>query len=311
MNRLIKRYSSASKIFCVFARILRFSNTPYDRSELKAGEVREAKVHLIKFAQKGMIKDLKEAAEEGKGRSYRKLAPMLDDKGVWRVGSRLKNHVPFTFDQKLPILLPHDHRITYLVMEESHRTHHSGYDGTLNRFRAEGYWTVRAAYLARNVKNKCVPCRKVDTKKTLCQPMGDFPPEIHVQPKAWGYCQLDLFGPFHCRGDVNPRTTKKIWGMIVEDVNSGAVHVDIVMDYSADAVLLSLRRLGSLRGWPGTMQSDPGSQLVSASGKLESWWKEFESVLQRFATGKNFEWKVSPPDSPWRSTSLPVVPTGP
>ena len=46
--------------------------------------------------------------------------------------------------------------------------------------------------------------------------------------------------------------------------------------------------------------SDPGSQLVSASGKLVNWWHELEGRLRDFATGKNFQWSVSPPDSPWR-----------
>ena len=300
INRLVERYSSWKKIVKIFARIIRFcKRPPFDHIELGAAEVKEAKMNLIKFSQKGMVKELKEAAEEGKGR-YRKLAPAVDEQGLWRVGSRLKHHVPFTLDRKLPVLLPPDHRITSLIMEESHRTHHSGQDGTLNRFRAQGYWTVRGGHLARNVKNKCVPCRKNGTKNNLNQPMGDFPPEMLDDPKAWGYCQLDLFGPFHCRGDVNPRTTKKTWGIVVEDVNSGAVHVDIVQDYSAEAVLLSMRRFGSLRGWPGVVQSDPGSQLVSASGKLVTWWSELEGVLRRFATCKNFEWKVSPPDSPWR-----------
>ena len=134
----------------------------------------------------------------------------------------------------------------------------------------------------------------------LSQPMGDFPPDVHQDPVAWGCCQLDLFGPFYCRGDVNPRTTKKTWAMIVEDVNAGAVHLDIVQDYSAEAVLLSMRRFGSLRGWPGAVYSDPGSQLVAASEKLVSWWAEFEGRLRRFGSEKNFQWKTSPPDSPWR-----------
>ena len=111
---------------------------------------------------------------------------------------------------------------------------------------------------------------------------------------------MDLFGPYSCRGDVNPRTTKKTWALVIEDINSGAVHLDIVQDYSAEAVLLSLRRFGSLRGWPCVLHSDPGSQLVSASGKLEAWWKHFEGRLRRFGTEKNFQWKISPPDSPWR-----------
>ena len=88
--------------------------------------------------------------------------------------------------------------------------------------------------------------------------------------------------------------------MVVEDVNSGAVHLDIVQDYSATAVLTSMRRFGCLRGWPGVMYSDPGSQLVSASGKLVSWWQEMQDSLMTFAGSKDFKWEISPADSPWR-----------
>ena len=215
------------------------------------------------------------------------------------MGSRLVNHVPFTFDNKLPILLPPDHRVTQLLMEDSHQFAHTGQDGTLARFRSSGYWTVRGGQLAKKVKRAYIPCRKED-KELLYQPMGEFPPDMLKNPVAWGCCQMDLFGPYPCRGDVNPRTTKKTWVFVMEDVNSGAVYLDIVQDYSAEAVLLSLRRFGSMRGWPGIVHSDPGSQLVSAGGKLESWWNRFEGRLRRFGAGKNFQWKISPPDSPWR-----------
>ena len=87
---------------------------------------------------------------------------------------------------------------------------------------------------------------------------------------------------------------------MIEDVNSGAVHLDVVSDYSTNAVLMSLRRFGSLRGWPGTIQSDPGSQLESASGKLENWWSTFGTSLQTLTGEKNFKWNISPANSPWR-----------
>ena len=273
IGRILVRYSSLQKIMRVLGRILRLcksKSTPSECQELGAAEVRKAKVSLITYSQSGMVKELEEAAEKGT-RRYRKLAPVVDEEGIWRVGSRLKHHVPFTLDHKSPALLPTGHRLTLLLMEDSHRYSHSGLDGTLHRFRALGYWTVRAGNLAKKVKNSCVPCRKEGKKDTLKQRMGDFPAELFKDPKAWGFCQLDLFGPFHCRGDVNPRTTKKTWGVVIEDVVSGAVHIDIVTDYSAVAVLMSMRRFGSVRGWPGKVQSDPGSQLVSASGKLVTW----------------------------------------
>ena len=134
----------------------------------------------------------------------------------------------------------------------------------------------------------------------LSQPLGGFPDDRLSEPVAWGYCQLDLFGPFSCRGDVNPRTSKKTWGIVIEDSNSGAVHLDIVQDYSAHAVMMSLRRFGSLRGWPGVICSDPGSQLESASGKLDTWWTSMGTSLRMLGSEKNFRWEISPPDSPWR-----------
>ena len=111
---------------------------------------------------------------------------------------------------------------------------------------------------------------------------------------------MDLVGPYECRTEKNPRARMKTWGVVIEDVNSGAVHLDVVTDYSTNGKLMALRRFGSDRGWPGVIQTDPGSQLESASGKLENWWSSFGDPLKAFASTKNFEWKVSPADSPWR-----------
>ena len=66
---------------------------------------------------------------------------------------------------------------------------------------------------------------------------------------------MDLLGPFHCTGDVNPRTTKKTWGLVIEDVNSGVVHLDVVSDYSTNAVLMSLRRFLERLAWGHTIRS--------------------------------------------------------
>ena len=104
---------------------------------------------------------------------------------------------------------------------------------------------------------------------------------------------MDLFGPFSSRGDINPRNTKKTWGVVLEDMNLGAVHLDIVQDNSTQAILLEMRRLGALRGWPGKIFTFPGSQLESASRKLESWLSKMEVSLRELSTSKNFEWKVS------------------
>ena len=294
LGRIVNRISSWKKMCRVLAWILRLGAPS---GPLTAAEVRRAKQLLLLYAQREMTAELK-LAESGKGR-FRRLAPKLDDDGLWRVGSRVRQHVPFTYDSKLPVLLPTSHIITLQIMRDAHSHSHVAQDGTLCRFRMRGYWTVRAGSLAKKVALACVDCRK-NSHQTISQPMGEIPGDQLKQPMAWGHCQMDLLGPFHCRGEVNPRTTKKAWGLVIEDVNSGAVHLDVVTGYSTTAVLMSLRRFGSLRGWPGVIQSDPGSQLESASGKLENWWSSFGKSLNTLAGSKNFEWRLSPADSPWR-----------
>ena len=307
IGRLIDLISVWNRLLRVSCWILRAVTVSLDKKpsslSLSTNELQKAKTTIIKYSQKDLVVELALAEQQGVGR-FRKLAPKCDENGIWRVGSRLKNFVPFTVDKKMPAVLPPDHQVTLLVMREAHQFGHAGLDGTLGRFHMNGFWTVRAGHLAKSVKNKCVDCRKVDGI-TLSQVMGGIPEERFADLKPWAYCQIDLFGPFSCRGEVNPRTSKKIWAIIVEDMNSGAVHCDVVADYSADAVIVSMWRFGSIRGWPSNVQSDPGSQLVSASGKLASWWDEMQEPLQTFAgsetKGKSsFSWKISPADSPWR-----------
>ena len=264
---------------------------------LTCDEVKAATQFIVLEVQKVIESELLEG-QIGKGR-FRKLAPVKGEDGVWRVGFRMQNHVASTCDGKMPKILPSQHRVTLLLMRHSHQFSHAGLDGTLSRFYAKGFWTVRAGHIARTVKNRCVTCRKM-AKLTIEQPLGEYTYERLIMLSAWGFCQLDLFGPFSCRGDVNPRTTKKTWAVVIEDVNSGAVHLDIVQDYSTQAVLLTLRRFGALRGWPGIICSDPGSQLESASGKLESWWLTMGDALRSLGSSKNFRWDISPADSPWR-----------
>ena len=301
LGRIIHRSSSWSKSVRVLAWILRFTDSRWFRllhvKPLNVSELKRARTLLIKFAQRELITELQRAVKTGKGK-FKKLAPVEDEHGIWRAGSRMRV-VPFTIDAQLPALLPLNHRVTLLVMRCAHEHSHLAQDGTAARFRAIGFWTNRCGHLAKRVYEKCVTCRKLN-RKVLQQQMGEIPEERLTEPYAWGFCQMDLFGPFLCRSDVNSRASKKTWGMVVEDVNSGAVHIDVVQDYSAQAVILSLRRFGALRGWPGVISSDPGSQLESAGGKLEEWWTKIGDSLLTFASTKNFKWNISPANSPWR-----------
>ena len=95
--------------------------------------------------------------------------------------------------------------------------------------------------------------------------------------------------------------------MVLVDENSGAVHCNIVTNYSAQETIKSMRRFAALRGWPVKVFSDPGSQLKNSSGSLQCWWTLMQDHLSSFATGSSFSWEVvSPANSPWRQGKYDV-----
>ena len=74
----------------------------------------------------------------------------------------------------------------------------------------------------------------------------------------------------------------------------------VVRDYLAQSVMEFLREFGSIKGWPSLISSDPGSQLVSAAGSMESWWRKMENDLLTLAGRQGFKWITNPANSPWR-----------
>ena len=102
------------------------------------------------------------------------------------------------------------------------------------------------------------------------QIMGGVPKQQLLNLTAWGHTEMDLFGPFTCRIDVNKRSTLKAWSIVLVNKNSGAIHCDVMLDYSSQEAIKALQQFAALRGWPSKMASDPGSQLVRSSGKLSS-----------------------------------------
>ena len=310
LDSLLVRFSSARKLYRILGYMLQW------RQKIERGEdtvvansidtyvMEKSKRVWVKYAQKELVQDLmvSEVRKSGKSRiqgRFSRLAPFEDETGVWRVGKRLREYVPFTEDHRPPALLPRKHRLTKLLMEEAHSRRHGGIADTVATFRLMGYWAPHAAETARLVKRNCVICRYLD-HHPIGQIMGNVPPERLLNPVAWGQVELDLFGPFTCRSDVNKRASKKVWGIVIIDANSSATHCDIVLDYSAHEVINSLRRFASLRGWPSKIASDPGSQLQSASGELKNWWSDFREEIGDHASSKGFEWEIRPADSPWR-----------
>lgn len=153
----------------------------------------------------------------------------------------MRSHVPFTDSTEMPAIIPAGSPVARLLMQKAHKVRHGGQDDTLSEFRRMGFWTVGGGKLAKSCSGtrNCRICQKLDPE-VMGEVMGEIPREVLEQKEGWGMVQLDLMGPFSVRSDVNPRTTKKAWVMVVEDVGTGAVHVDVLRDYSAQEVITTL-----------------------------------------------------------------------
>ena len=114
--------------------------------------------------------------------------------------------------------------------------------------------------------------------------MGKRSVETAISLGVWKIVELNLMDLFICRGEVNKRSQMKVWGAVVEDVWSGAVHINIVTDYSTVQVLVMLWKFAANHGWPSKICADPGSQLESAAGKMVNWWSNMKDKLQEAAS---------------------------
>ena len=110
-------------------------------------------------------------------------------------------------------------------------------------------------------------CRLAE-KKVASQQMGQVS-EFRMKPTpVFHNCATDIFGPFMIRDAVRRRVKGKGYGVIFTCLSTRAVHLELAESYDTDAFLGALRRFSSIRGYPATMHSDNGSQLVAANKEL-------------------------------------------
>ncbi|XP_070855517.1 uncharacterized protein [Drosophila suzukii] len=129
LDELIARVSSWLKLVYIVAYVKRFiqraQNPSCDRASkaLTFEEIKAARIICIKHAQRCFHEDyqLLLAKKPLRNRSQLvKLAPMIDENDLLRVGGRL-HQSQLTRGAKHPVLLPKTHRISKLILEHEHR----------------------------------------------------------------------------------------------------------------------------------------------------------------------------------------------
>ena len=107
-------------------------------------------------------------------------------------------HAAIHEDMKHPLILPHDHRISHLIVQEYHGAAHLGNEWTLSQVR-QRYWITKARNIIKMTKRSCVTCNKL-YGVGMHQNMAELPPE-RCEPgrPAFSYVGVDLYGPIYVK----------------------------------------------------------------------------------------------------------------
>ena len=171
-----KKYSNWKKLIRVTAYVLRFVQNIQTKMQsvvnkwskqgpLSTQELTEAANYWIIKMQKNLHRRMANG-------EFKSLSPFTDDAGILRVGGRLQESTVL-YNTKHPALLPHDHRISLLIVCNLHQQGHTGVATTVTKTR-QRYWILKAHNLAKTIKYCCVVCRETEHKLET-QIMADLP----------------------------------------------------------------------------------------------------------------------------------------
>ena len=287
----IEKFSKWKVLIGTTARILKLyqrfkKGGDRQNKDLQPKDLNDAELLWIQHAQKEI--DIKTCI---------KLNPNKEG-GIIYVGSRTERWNMYTWNQQCFILLPKNSRVSYLIALNEHNKGHLGVDNTISKIRSK-YWIIGIRLLVKQIIAKCVHCR-IKLKEPVKQVMSTLPVERLKPCPAFTNIGVDYFGPFEAKGEVQQRVTRKCYGVIFVCLTMGAVYVDVASDYTTDSFLQVLRRFASVRGWPSTIFSDKGSNLVGASNLLKKVVQDLDwSKINSYNVDKGTKWIFSPADAKW------------
>ena len=265
-------------------------------------EVRRARLTWVYLEQREHFSKVFQEIEKGVKNPKHKLVkfdPIIDH-GILRVGGRLK-HSLLAFDQKHPILLPAESRLSLLIVRDCHaRSLHGGTALTLNTVR-QTFWILNGRQLVKKVIRKCIPCIRYRATENY-QKMGNLPPDRVRPSRPFRKAGVDYAGPYSV--SVAPgrgRATYKSYICIFVCLSTKAVHLELVVGYDSPAFIAAFRRFTARRGHCELLRSDQGTTLTGADKELQKMYKassEYAKKLELALGREGTAWKFNPPAAP-------------
>ncbi|XP_062534847.1 uncharacterized protein LOC134204027 [Armigeres subalbatus] len=248
-------------------------------------------------------RDTEDRSSLPKSSSIHSFNPFIDEQDLLRMRGRISACQYVSMDTKNPIILPKDHHITWLIIQEFHdRYHHQNHATVVNELR-QLFKIPKIRRLYQRVRAKCQRCKN---NSAVPRPpvMGDLPlARLAAFARPFSYVGVDYFGPMTV---VVGRRTEKRWGVLVTCLTVRAIHIEIAHSLNANSCVMALRNFMSRRGVPIQIYSDRGTnftaankEMKAASGELNAALKGMnqEHVIAEIASSET-EWIFLPPASP-------------
>ena len=163
--------------------------------------------------------------------SYKQLVSTFglseDCNGVLRCKGRLE-YSDLAHDSKEPIILPKDHHLTYLQIQQCHqRVLHSGVRGTLAELRSR-FWVPKGRQVVKKVLSQCVVCKKLEGMSFTKQPVSSLP-EFRVRPSPpFSKVGVDFTGPLYVK--TTGKQMRKVYIALFSCCVMRALYLDLVED---------------------------------------------------------------------------------
>ena len=213
-----------------------------NRYALSAKELETAENCLIKYLQKNSFGETISFGRKDKplprNNPLIKYNPFIDEKGILRIGGRLKNSY---LESKTinPIILHGKNKLTEDLITETHKLHgHMGRETIMSAIRSK-YWIVSLNSVIKRILFNYTTCRRLNGQPSL-QKMAPLPSDrLASDEPAFTRAGTDFFGPFEVK---NGRKLEKRYGVIFTCLSSRAMHLEMAYSLSTDSFLNAFRR---------------------------------------------------------------------
>lgn len=202
-----------------------------------------------------------------------------------------------SFSVKHPAILTHQHHFTQLVIKDAHeQVFYNGIKETLTEV-CSRFWIVKGRQLVRRLLYHCTICKRYEGKQ-FSAPLLPQLPELRVTEKPpFTVVGVDFAGTLYFKTQGEQFTSQKVWVCLFTCCVVRAVHLELVLEMSAQAFIRALKRFVSRRGLPSKLVSDNSKTLKSMAKTLTAIIKH--PATQHYLAGVRIEWQFNLKKAPW------------